>query len=228
MKNLSELNKKYKVELDRINEQLKLALDRLFGKKAEKIEVVPDGQLSLFEAIKNDAAIDVPVQIVAAHTHAKKRTFKEIYGGLPTKIEYYALTDDEKICPCCGKNVYMFPPECYVEITYQPYVFEVTEIQREKCYCRHCECRTGENGKPLPFVYRIAKSPETLIKGSYASPSLMASEIDKKFNLHLPITRIESSYKSMGFDRSKQTICNNILDCADILKPLYDVFHSRL
>jgi hypothetical protein len=29
----------------------------------------------------------------------------------------------------------------------------------------------------------------------------------------------------MGFERSKQTICNNFLDCADILKPLYNVMH---
>lgn len=100
---LTELNKEYKVELDRINELYKLALDRLYGKKAEKIEIVPDGQLSMFEELRNDISIDTSGQIVAAHTRAKKRTFKQIYGNLPTKNEYYALTDEEKICPCCGK-----------------------------------------------------------------------------------------------------------------------------
>lgn len=225
---LTELNKEYKVELDRIIELYKLALDRLYGKKAEKIEVVPDGQLSMFEELRNDILIEAPKQTVAAHTRARKRTFKEIYGNLPTRIEYYALTDDEKICPCCGKEMYMFAPECRCEIVHQPAVYEVTEIQREKCYCRNCEFRTNENGEPLPSVYRIAKAPEALIEGSYASPSLMASEIHKKFCMHLPITRIESEYKSMGFERSKQTICNNILDCADILEPLYAVCHSQL
>lgn len=225
---LTELNKEYKVELDRINELYKLALDRLFGKKAEKIEVVPDGQLSFYSEIRNDLSIDAPKQTVAAHTRAKKRTFKQIYGDLPAKIEYYALTDEEKICPCCGKKMYMFAPECRMEIIHQPAVFEVHEIQREKCYCRHCECRTNENGEPLPSVYRLAKAPEALIEGSYASPSLMASEINKKFALHMPITRIEGEYKSLGFERSKQTICNNLLDCADILKPLYNVCHSKI
>lgn len=225
---LTQLNKEYKVELDRITELYKLAVDRLFGKRSEKIEVIPDGQLSLFSEIKIDAEINTPKQIVAAHTRAKKRTFKQIYGNLPTKIEYYALTDEEKICPCCGKEMYMFAPECRCEIVHKPAVFEVTEIQREKCYCRNCECRYGENGEPLPSVYRIAKAPEALIEGSYASPSLMASEINKKFALHMPVTRIESEYKSMGFDRSKQTICNNMLDCADILQPLYDICHRQL
>ena len=225
---LTELNKEYKVELDRIYELYKLALDRLYGKKAEKIEIVPDGQLSMFEELRNDISIDTSGQIVAAHTRAKKRTFKQIYGNLPTKNEYYALTDEEKICPCCGKEMYMFEPECRMEIIHQPAVFEVHEIRREKCYCRHCENRVNEKGEPLPSVYRIAYAPEALIEGSYASPSLMASEIHKKICMHLPITRIESEYKNMGFERSKQTICNNFLDCADILKPLYDVCHSKM
>ena len=193
---LTEQNKEYKVELDRIIELYKLALDRLFGKKAEKIEVVTDGQLSFFSEIVDDISVVTPKQIVAAHNRAKKRTFKQIYGNLPQKIEYYALTEEEKICPCCGKEMHMFAPESRMEIVHQPAVFEVHEIQREKCYCRNCECRTNEKGESLPSVYRIAKAPEALIEGSYASPSLMASEINKKFALHMPITRIESEYTS--------------------------------
>ena len=72
---LTQLNKEYKVELDRITELYKLAVDRLFGKRSEKIEVIPDGQLSFFSEIKIDAEINTPKQIVAAHTRAKKRTF---------------------------------------------------------------------------------------------------------------------------------------------------------
>ena len=45
---LNELIKEYKTKNNRLNELYKLVLDRLFGKKAEKIEVVPDGQLSFF------------------------------------------------------------------------------------------------------------------------------------------------------------------------------------
>ena len=87
-----------------MSELYKLALDRLFGKKAEKIEVVPDGQLSFFEEIRNDVTIDTPKQKAAAHTRAKKRTFKEIYGNLPSRIEYYALTDEEKNLPAAARK----------------------------------------------------------------------------------------------------------------------------
>ena len=48
--------KEYKADNNRLSELYKLALDRLFGKKAEKIEVVPDGQLSFFEEIRNAIA----------------------------------------------------------------------------------------------------------------------------------------------------------------------------
>lgn len=64
--------------------------------------------------------------------------------------------------------MYMFAPECRCEIVHQPAVFVVYEIQREKCYCRHCESRTNEKCESLPSVYRIAKAPEALIEGSYA------------------------------------------------------------
>lgn len=226
---LEERNKEQKVEIDRLGELFKQALERAFGKKSEKIIVQPVGQLSFFDGIVSENEVVItpaePKQSVAAHTRKKKRTFEEIYRDLPSEVIPYALTDEEKICKRCGGDMHILPPDTRYEITHQPAVFKAVKLVIETCVCKHCQNMKGKNGKILPPVFVRAKAPAALIEGSYASPSLLASEIDKKFSMHLPITRIESSYKSMGFERSKQTICNNFIDCADILKPLYNVMH---
>ena len=205
-------------------------LERVFGKKSEKIIIEAVGQLSFFDGIvcENEIVISPaePKQSVAAHTRRKKRTFEEIYGDLPSEIVSYALTDEEKVCTRCGGDMHMLPPDTRYEITHQPAVFKAVKLNIETCVCKHCQNMRDKDGKILPPVFVRAKAPAALIEGSYASPSLLASEIDKKFDMHLPITRIENSYKSMGFERSKQTICNNLLDCADIMQPLYDVMHK--
>lgn len=228
---LEEQNKEQKVEIDRLGELFKQAQERLFGKRSERIIVEAAGQLSFFDGIvcENEIIIEQPekTQPVAAHTRRKKRTFEEIYSSLPSEVIPYALTDEEKVCTRCGGDMYMLPPDTRYEITHQPAVFEAHKLVIETCVCKHCRNMKDKDGKILPPVFAKAKAPAALIEGSYASPSLLASEIDKKFNMHLPITRIESSYKSMGFERSKQTICNNFLDCADILQPLYDVMHRE-
>ena len=226
---LEEQNKEQKAEIDRLGALYKLALERIFGKKSEKIIIEAVGQLSFFDGIvcENEIVITPaePKQSVAAHTRRKKRTFEEIYRDLPSEVVPYALTDEEKVCTRCGGDMYMLPPDTRYEIIHQPAVFKAVKLVIETCVCKHCQNMKGKNGKILPPMFVRAKAPAALIEGSYASPSLLASEIDKKFDMHLPITRIESSYKSMGFDRSKQTICNNFLDCADILQPLYNVMH---
>lgn len=226
---LEEQNKEQKAEIDRLGALYKLALERIFGKKSEKIIIEAVGQLSFFDGIvcENEIVIEQleKEQPVAAHTRRKKRTFEEIYRDLPSEVVPYALTDEEKVCTRCGGDMYMLPPDTRYEIIHQPAVFKAVKLNIETCVCKHCQNMKGKNGKILPPMFVRAKAPAALIEGSYASPSLLASEIDKKFDMHLPITRIESSYKSMGFERSKQTICNNFIDCADILKPLYNVMH---
>ena len=69
---LTELNKEYKVELDRINELYKLALDRIFGRKTEKIEAVPDGQLSFFDLVSDEDLLKAKVTLAELQLEAAK------------------------------------------------------------------------------------------------------------------------------------------------------------
>ena len=48
---LEEQIKEQKIEIDRLGELFKQALERAFGKKSEKIIVQPVGQLSFFDGI---------------------------------------------------------------------------------------------------------------------------------------------------------------------------------
>ncbi len=224
---LTELNKEFKVELDRITEMYKMAVDRLFGKKSEKVTIVPDGQISMFTESENEVIIDPPKKRVKEHYRAPKRTFEQIYGNLPTEEKYYELSDEEKICTRCGLKMHEFGYETHTEIDHQPAVFSVLKIHRQKCVCKCCEQHMDENGEEHP-VFAVAKCGRPLIRGSMVSPSLAAHEINAKICLRLPLYCIEQEYKRNGIDRSRQTMCNNMLALADMLDPLYEAMHKEL
>lgn len=223
---LSDENKELRVELDRVNELLKLAKDALFGKKSEKLVIVPDGQISMFPESENEIVIEPPKKRVKEHYRAPKRTFEQIYGNLPTEEKYYELSEEEKICTRCGSKMHEFGYETHTEIDHQPAVFSVLKIHRQKCVCKCCEQFMDENGEEHPVIV-VAKKGRPLIRGSMISPSLAAHEINAKICLHLPLYCIEQEYKRNGISRSRQTMCNNMLGLADMLDPLYEAMHAE-
>ena len=223
-----ELNKELQVELDRIKELYKLAVDRLFGKKSEKIIIVPEEeQLCLFAKTQNETVKEPSKKLVKEHYRAARRTREQLYGDLPTEEKYYDLTDEEKICTRCGSKMHEFGYDCHTEITYTPAVFNVLKIYKQKCVCRCCEEHIDENGEETPIIV-TAKGPSALIKGSMISPSLAAYEINSKICLRLPLYCIEQEYARNGIKRSRQTMCNNMIFFAGMMEPMYQLMHKEL
>lgn len=224
---LSELNKEYKAELDRVNELLKLAKDALFGRKTEKTVVVPDGQLSMFDETENEIVIEPPKRLIKAHYRASKRTFEEKYGDLPLEEVYFYLSDEKKICKRCGADMHIMGFDSFTEIEHIPAVFKAKKIFRQKCVCKCCDQNIDEDGEEHP-VFAKAKGPNALIRGSMVSPSLAAHEINAKICLRLPLYCLEQEYARNGIYRSRQTMCNNMLALAARLDPLYDLMIQEL
>ncbi|SDA32923.1 transposase [Ruminococcus sp. YE78] len=226
-KQLSEQNKEFKAELDRVNEILKLAKDSLFGRKTERYEIIPDGQLSWFDDEQTDNTKEQPKKLVKAHYRATKRTIEQIYGSLPSDKQFYYLSEEDIICKRCGCEMHKMGFDCHTEIEYIPAVYRVLEIYKEKCVCKKCEHTLSENGEEKP-VFALAEGPCALIKHSMVSPSLAANEINAKICLRLPLYCMEQEYARRGIYRSRETMCNNMLALAQKIEPIYDLMIQEL
>ena len=223
---LSVENKELKAELARKTELLKLAASKTYGRSSERI-VLDDSQITFFTDEETASIKEEQTTVVEKHVRRKKRTYKEIYGNLPENEIVYDLRESEKICERCGAEMTLLKYNERIEITVVPAQFNVIKHLTAVYVCKKCADALDEKGK-TSTIFKTAPAPFPLIAGSPLSPSLAAYEAFKKFAMHIPLNRIEWEYKMSGFKRPKQTICNNLLQLAELLEPLFELLHREL
>jgi len=82
---------------------------------------------------------------------------------------------------------------------------------------------------PAPVVIAAAKPAMPIAKG-LPGPGLLAHLIVSKYVDHLPLYRLENIYERQGRFLPRSTLCDWLLACGRLLRPLYDrlVYHTLL
>ena len=107
-------------------------------------------------------------------------------------------------------------PEIRRELEVIPAQVIVKEIHSMIYSCRACE----KQDITVPMV--TAPAPNPVIKGSIASPSIIADIMTKKYVDATPLYRQEQEYKRRGLPVNRQNMSNWIIRAAqDWLNPLY-------
>jgi transposase len=80
------------------------------------------------------------------------------------------------------------------------------------------------SAKPTPCVPVIvtAPRPASPIPKCMAGPGLLAHLIVSKYDDHLPLYRLERIYERQGVFLPRSTLCDWLLACGNLLRPLYD------
>ena len=198
-----------------LSDRLALAKKQRFGASSEKYA---DGyeQLNLFN--EAEAAADVeaaPEKEIEVTSHKRKKRAGKKEEDLShfevTERVEYKLTGQERYCPDCGKKYKVVTKETVKRLKFVPARFEVVE---EISYVYSCpECGA---------MKRMEKVP-ALIKGSIATPSLVAGIMNAKYVNGMPLARQEREFARYNLKLSTKTMANWIISCADrYLKLLYD------
>lgn len=129
----------------------------------------------------------------------------------------YKLEGETRYCPECGKKYSVVTKETVKRLRFIPAKFEVEE---EITYVYSCpECGS---------MKRPEKEP-SLIRGSIATPSLVAGIMNAKYVNGMPLARQEREFARYDLDLSTKTMANWIINCADrYLKPLYQLMKEEL
>lgn len=91
------------------------------------------------------------------------------------------------------------------------------KLEGEARYCPACG-----------YMKRPEKEP-SLIRGSIATPSLVAGIMNAKYVNGMPLARQEREFARYDLDLSTKTMANWIINCADrYLKPLYQLMKEEL
>lgn len=195
-----------KAERDRLVEMVRLANQRFFGCRLER--VVPD-QLSLFN--DTEAAADPNAAEPESNARAKPRWRggRRVvdYSRFEQVVVRHELPESAGECPECGADLEEFK----IEVTYALRMVPahlVTERHERAVYrCPDC-CAANAASEDAPAPIVRAPMPAAPVKGSFATPSLIAYILNGKYVNALPLYRMEYDFKCLGAPISRQNMAN--------------------
>ena len=124
------------------------------------------------------------------------------------------MSDDELVCPCCGKIRKKVREEVSEQLEVEPASFFVNRHIRYIYACREDDCEANMVTAPKP--------PQPIDKG-LAGPGLLDFVANSKLADHLPLNRLEDITSRYGVHLVRSTLCDWMAACANLVKPLYQL-----
>ncbi len=218
-------------QLQRLNQglshRLDIALRRLYGRSAEKID---PQQLLLFGQAMAQAADRVHA-LAHGQGHPEeepsprskghgRRRLSERYPDLPRHRLEHPVAPEDLICPCCDRPRVRIGEDVSEQLDYVPASLFVIQHVRPKLACPHCE----EGG-----VVTAQKPVDgQVIDKGLPGPGLVAHVITSKYADHQPLYRLEGMLARHGVDLARSTMCGWMKGAADLAAPLVALMASRI
>jgi transposase len=214
--------------LARVQHQLAQLLRRRYGQRRERLD---ENQLFLFAA-----------QIVAASQRAsataaqpappaadspsstdnqekKEKQAKPERRGhgrkpLPESLErkrvVFDLDESQRQCPHCQTLMRKIGEDTSERLEYVPACLHVIEEVTPQYACaRGCGMAAAEK-------------PVAAIEKGLPGPGLLAQIVVSKYGDHLPLHRMETIFERYGVDLSRQTMCDWMAACAELVSPVWE------
>ena len=231
---LREQSRQKDEEIERLRQIILSLQHAQFGQRSEKRTYVLDNgnqQLSLFDTPEKPEETPAPNPSqnpeeeirVSGHSRKKKRTPEELCASLPVEERIVDLPDDEKVnsnghAPVCIVQEYI-----RTELVLERAKAKVVEHYRKVYADRELEQETGYSEVFKPVM------PPPLLAHSYASASVVADVLMKKYVDAMPLYRQEQMWKRMGVELKRGTMANWVIQVADLyLRPLWKRIRSEL
>lgn len=199
-------------------EQFRLAQHKQFGKSSE----AHVGQGELF----NEAELIIDELPVEDKKNTQKNTNQPKRQTLPKDLARETvvvdLTDEEKVCDCCGHDLHQMGEKKSEKLKFIPAEVKVIETIRPQYSCRHCE-KTDTQVK-----IKIAPIPSSPIPKSIATPSLLSQIITSKYQYSLPLYRQETMFKQHGIELNRKTMSEWMIKTSTLFKPVVELLQQHL
>ena len=208
-------------------EQVRLANQQRFGRQTEKLDDIA-GQLSFFneaEANYDETAKEPTVEEVIDSSRKvpqkpkKKGQREEDLKDFPQEVIPHDIPEQELNEAFGEGNWKSMPDEIFWQLRFEPAKW-IAEKHIIKVY-------VGTDGAHQDEFLR-GDHPETMFRGSIATPSLEAAIINAKYVNSNPLDRISRDFQANGLNLSKQTMSNWTVWTAErYLLPVCDLMRKR-
>ena len=210
---MPDTDQEYKKQIKELEQQIRLLREqvdfltrKLYGTKSEKTSALEiAGQMSLFNELESCADPDAhEPDLVAVEKHLRKRKYagrrEKLIKDIPRSKVLHTIDEREQICERCGSAMVKVGEEFVrTEVQFIPASLKVIDHYRATYECRACR----KNGTPY-----MEKSPVPCppVMHSLASASTIAWLIHQKFELGIPLYRLEKEWEALGLSLSRATM----------------------
>ena len=141
-------------------------------------------------------------------------------GELPKSLQrqrvVHDLGEQERHCPQCQGELKRIGEEVSERLEYVPASLVVIEEVCQKYACvKGCTVVT-------------AAKPMAPIEKGLPGPGLLAQVAVSKYGDHLPLHRQADIFHRQGVELSRQTMCDWMRACADLVSPLYELMKRQV
>jgi transposase len=187
------------------------------GRSSERLS---DDQLALFaaelkaqipeatEASNDDDSNNDSASKPGETPKGNSRGRRPIPGHLKRERIVHDLAEGEKHCKDCCEELRRIGEEVSERYEYIPAQMIVIE---DVCIKYACQC-----------TVKTASKPAQPIEKSTAGANLLAQVIVSKYADHQPLNRQEKMFRRLGVSLPRQTLCDWMGKCAELLDPLYE------
>lgn len=214
-------------DYENLIEQVRLANQERFGRHTEKLEEIA-GQISFFneaEACYDDMYPEPTIEQVVADSvkplrkPKKKGQREEDLKDFPQEEILHDVSSNKLTSTFGEGNYKSMPDEICWQLRFEPGQW-IAEKHVIKVY-------VGTDGLHQDEFLR-GNHPNTLFRGSIATPSLEAAIINAKYVNSNPLDRIARDFQTNGLNLSKQTMSNwTIWSAERFFQPVYNLMKLR-
>jgi len=217
--------KTLKQEQEELKLQVKLLMQRAFGRRSERYLCDPNQLLIDFGDDAADAAdglaeaIDasdleeqmISEQVIPAHVRRtkKKRRDEDLPKHLPRYEVEAKVSDEDKHCPEHGERKVIG----YDRV-------ETLEFERPKLRVRVTKYPKYACENQPQCGVASPERPTGLVEGDRYDASIAAEIITNKYGYHLPVYRQQDQFAGSGWTPSRSTLLNILKASAFVLRPL--------
>lgn len=191
-----------------------------YGPRRERVD---EHQLFLFAAaILAQGGKTPPASDESAAPPSKSASPRPGHGRqrLPKSLQrqrvVYDLGEGQRQCPECQEALKRIGEDVSERLEYVPASLLVIEEACQKYAC------------PKGCTVVTAEKPMAPIEKGLPGPGLLAQVAVSKYGDHLPLHRQTDIFRRQGVELSRQTLCDWMRACADLVGPLYEVMKQRV
>lgn len=229
VENLSLTCAEQKVQLEQVNQNMKLILEQLniskqkqFGRSSEKMVYADQLEMCFNEAevtIVNKYVVEPELEEVCPKPYKRKKAKgkrEENLKDIPIKVIHHELSEEE-LKALLGDKWKRLPDEVYKRLAFHPARFEVEE--------HHVAVYAGGDNQTIIR----GKRPADLLRNSIATPSLTAAIMNSKYVNAIPLYRLEQEFSRNDVVLGRQVMANWVIQCGErYLSLLYDRLHKEI